>query len=92
MENYEFHSIICKDAFNEDHTEASQSVLVSDEQGLNNSLLCKVEESSEAATLHVEPRADVCEDQGTCLEVLPAMIGECLELTVQVTIGLLAMP
>lgn len=91
MENDEFRTIVCKDAFNEDHTETSQSVLVSDEQGLNGSLLCKVEESPEPTTLHVESRADVCEDYGTGLEVAFGMSDESLKLAVKVTISLLTM-
>jgi len=64
---------------------------VGDEKCVNDALLCEVEETSEASTPHVQPRTDIGEDQRTGLEVSSAMSGESLELSVKVTIGLLAM-
>ncbi len=75
MENDESHTVICQDVFNEVHAKASKTVLMGDEQGFNDSLLCNVEESSEPSTLHVEARANVCEDQRPSLEMALAMRG-----------------
>ena len=88
----QFHTMVLENAFNKVHPETSKPVPVGDEESVNDTPLCEVEESSDPPTSHVQSRTDVCEDQGTGLEESPAVSGECPELPVQVTIGLLAVP
>jgi len=92
MENDESHTVICQDVFNEVHTKSCKPVPVGDKECINDSLLCKVEKSSESSTLHVQSRTYVSEDLRTSLKVPPAISGEGLELAVKVTISLLTMP
>ena len=86
-----FHTIIFEDAFKQIHTKTSQSVSVGDEESIDCSLLCKSKEPPEPSTFHVQPRADISEDQRWGLEVLPAMTGERLKLSIKVAIGFLTM-
>lgn len=63
---------------------------MSDEECVDDPLLCKIEEPSETTTPHIQSGTDIGEDKGSGIEVLSAVNSEDPELSVKVIVCLLS--